>query len=253
MFEFIIIVESAADFRIASDIANRIFCEKIEWIEEHLDYIFKWSGLQEQTDFSCWSDINKIRREAESRGIRLPRFLRRDQPLKADGARALKTLQLVNQLRRTRDIQAVIFIRDLDNQPERRVGLEQSREEYEQQGQNLPVVIGTAKITREAWVLNGFSALDEAEESTLAELRKKLSFDPVTEAHRLREKTFQEPERIRNAKVVLGILTKEDHTRESYCWQITPLDTLRERGLQTGLTDYIAEVEDALVPILLQA
>lgn len=38
--------------------------------------------------------------------------------------------------------------------------------------------------------------------------------------------------------------------REILCWQSTPLDVLRERGQQTGLTAYIIEIEERLIPIL---
>ncbi|MEZ4861411.1 MAG: hypothetical protein R3C14_08895 [Caldilineaceae bacterium] len=250
MFEFVVIVESAADFRTASEIANRICTEQIGWIEPYLTSIFKWVGLQNNTEFSCWRDIDKIREEAKANGIHLPRSLGRAQPLKADGAIARKTLQLITQLQRKRDIRAVVFVRDLDNQVERRTSLEEAREEYAQRFSSLMVVIGLANRMREAWVLNGFLPLDKVEESILAELQQKLLFDPTLEAHRLRATTLEEPERIRNPKVVLNLLTKEDSERERHCWQSTPLDLLRTRGSTTGLTQYMNEVKERLAPLL---
>ena len=252
MSEFIIVVESRADFQIASELANRIFAEQIHWIEEYLADTFKWRGLEEHMNFSCWRDINKIKAAAEARGIRLPRVLGSSQPRKADGAAAIKVLQLVTQLQKVRPISAVVFIRDLDNQPERRVGLAQAQSEYAQRASTLAIVIGTADTKREAWVLNGFVALDEAEESVLAQLRQQLSFDPTTEAHRLREITWQEPDRMRNVKVVLNLLTQDNGERERHCWQHTPLNLLRARGIHTGLTAYMSEVLERFVPLLHQ-
>jgi hypothetical protein len=248
--EFIIIVESAADFRTASTIANRLFIEQMPWLEEYSTDLFTWSGLQEKTEFSCWSDIRKIREELKARGIPSPRYLKGTG--KSDGATTHIVLQLITQLQRHRDIRAVVFIRDSDNQPERRTRLEQAREEREEQLSATAIVIGIAHTKREAWVLNGFVALDEAEESVLAQLRQQLSFDPTTEAHRLREITRQEPDRMRNVKVVLNLLTQDDGERERHCWQHTSLNLLRERGIHTGLTAYMSEVEEQLVPLLQQ-
>jgi hypothetical protein len=38
--------------------------------------------------------------------------------------------------------------------------------------------------------------------------------------------------------------------REKQCWEKTNLKHLRERGVDTGLTDYIQEVEKRLAAIL---
>lgn len=257
MLEFVIIVESEADYRIASELAQRVIIEQLPWLEEHLVETFQWSGLQASTLFSCWRDLDKIKQEAVARGIHLPRFLGHKQPqsLRADGASALKALTLLTQLQRheQRNIRAVVFIRDLDDEPERRTGLEQARAEYHQRTPQLAIVIGTADSKREAWVLNGFIPLTEHEQTILTELHRQLHFDPTTEAHRLRATTLQEPERLRNAKVVLSRLTAESHERERECWQTTPLMHLRERGAQTGLTTYLDEVQKRLTPLIRSA
>lgn len=248
MPEFIIIVESAADFRTATTIAERLITERMPWLIEYLTDTFTWHGLEPNTQFSCWRDIRTIRETLKAQGLPLPRYLKGKG--KSDGAAARIVLQLVTQLKRQRDIRAIIFIRDSDNQDERRVRLEEVREERRQSLAETAIVIGIADTKREAWALNGFVALDESEERLLADLRQRLSFDPTTEAHRLRATTADEPERIRNAKIVLNILTQENQDRESLCWQSTPLDVLRERGQQTGLTAYIVQIEERLIPIL---
>lgn len=61
----------------------------------------------------------------------------------------------------------------------------------------------------------------------------------------------KEPERMRNVKVVVEQLTGDDKEREKQCWEKTNLKHLRERGVDTGLTDYIQEVEQRLAAILL--
>ena len=132
MIEFIVIVESDADARTSTQLAERILIEKVEWLEnDSIQYCFQWSGLQAGTKYSCWSDVLKIIDEAKKQlRFKPSRYLgheRNSEPLKADGASSIKLLNLVRFLQKTRPIQAVILIRDLDNQPERRQGLEQAR------------------------------------------------------------------------------------------------------------------------------
>jgi hypothetical protein len=144
------------------------------------------------------------------------------------------------------------YIRDLDNQPERREGIEQARSEHIDRQPRLEIVIGTADRMREAWVLNGFIPLDLEETQILEEIRGRLSFDPCEEAHRLRSNSREYPDRIRNPKVVLEKLTRMDGLREQQCWEETSLDRLRERGCQTGLTDYLDEIEQRLIPVIIE-
>jgi hypothetical protein len=172
-------------------------------------------------------------------------------PLKADGAASIKVLNLVRFLQRIRQIKAVIFIRDLDNQPERKEGIEQARSEHINKTPKLEIVIGAADPKREAWVLNGFIPSNQQEKQIIEEIKNKLSFDPSIESHRLRATSEKEPERIRNVKVVVEQLTGNDMEREKQCWEETNLKHLRERGVDTGLTDYIQEVEQRLAAILL--
>ena len=57
MSEFVVIVESRADSEIATKLAERVLLEKIEWLDhdyEQLQYHFQWSGLKENTEYSCW-------------------------------------------------------------------------------------------------------------------------------------------------------------------------------------------------------
>jgi hypothetical protein len=109
MIEFIVIGESRADADIATKLAERILVEKIDWLEpEYLQYSFRWSGLQENTGYSCWRDIEKIIDDFQQTSIlRIPKYKRSREtqarePLKPDAARAIKVLNLVRFLQRTR-------------------------------------------------------------------------------------------------------------------------------------------------------
>lgn len=251
--EFVIVVESIADFNIASTLVERLLMREIDWVdEENLQYLFCWSGLQSEESYTCWKDLSKVLIDFEQKGIRLPRFLghsKDGQRFKADGAPALKILNLVRILQKNRRINAVFLIRDLDNQPRRKEGLEQARSEHVGREPKLAVVIGTANPKREAWVLNGFVPINEEETRILEELKKQLEFDPCEEAERLREQSNDEPARIRNSKFVLSKLVRDNLDREQQCWQETDLELLKKRGSNTGIVDFFDEIIVRLVPI----
>jgi AAA15 family ATPase/GTPase len=54
----------------------------------------------------------------------------------------------------------------------------------------------------------------------------------------------------RNPKLVVKQLTGGDSSREQQCWEETDLEILRSRGANTGLTNYLNEVEQRLISIL---
>lgn len=253
MIEFVVIVESSADARTATKLADRILVEKIDWLEpEMLQHLVQWSGLEAGTENSCWKNINQIIDNfQQSLGFRPPRYLghRKDGALKADGAAAIKILNLVRLIQKTRQIEAVLLIRDLDNQPERRQGIEQARSEHIDRQPKLAIIIGTPDRMREAWVLNGFIPSNQDEKQILKEITTQLTFNPCEESHRLRN-SLTEPDRIRNPKVVVEKLTGGRMEREQQCWEETPLEYLRQKGDRTGLTAYIKEIEERLIPII---
>jgi len=254
MIEFCVIVESHADARTATKLAERVLLEKVDWLApEYLQEIFQWSGLEENTQHSCWKDIADIVARFKLLGLSIPKYLghRKTGPLKADGAAAMKILNLIHLLqhKKNRQIKAVLFIRDLDNQPERRTGLEQAREAHADLQASLRIIIGTADRMREAWVLNGFVPLTSEEERLLNEIMENLKFDPCKEAHRLRSNSGLESEHLRNPKLLVEKLTGGDYSREQQCWEATSLDVLRSKGKHTGLADYLGEVGQRLVPL----
>jgi hypothetical protein len=255
MIEFVVIVESSADARTATKLADRILVEKIDWLEpEMLQHLVQWSGLEAGTENSCWKNISHIIEREKESGFQPPDFYvvisPRQKTLQPDGANTIKILNLVSYLQKTRNIKALLLIRDLDNQPERRQGIEQARSEHINRPPKLEIVIGTAERMREAWVLNGFIPSNQDEEQILKEITTQLKFNPCEESHRLRSNSLTEPDRIRNPKVVVEKLTGGRMEREQQCWEETPLEYLREKGVDTGLTAYIKEIEERLIPII---
>jgi hypothetical protein len=149
--------------------------------------------------------------------------------------------------RKQPEIKAILLIRDLDNHPDRRMGLEQARKVSNTLF--LQIILGTADPKREAWVLNGFIAQGKMEEKILLGIANKLSFDPCEESHRLRSPNSSS-DKSRNIKTVLDQLTQSNYLREQYCWKTTDLKILEQRGSHTGLTEYLKEVKDKLPHVI---
>ena len=105
---------------------------------------------------------------------------------------------------------------------------------------------------RESWVLNGFIPLNPTEEKILQEIKVGLNFDPCKDAQRLRSNSFEYPDQKRNPKQVVKSLTDNNRLREQKCWEETSLELLRQRGENTGLTDYLNEIEERLTPIIIE-
>lgn len=238
----IVIVEGRTDARTACDLADRVLVERGPfWLDASTrDVMRAWSGLAENTKYTTWSDVKQL---AKEHGVRNLGFLSTGKPGGIDSAQGRKAIILHNRLTRDRNAPALLLIRDLDNQPERRHGLEQARNEPE--SEDLTVVIGVANPEREAWVLNGFEPASQDEADRLAELQDELSFDPCTEAERLRGSRGER----RSAKRVLDVLTSGSTARETQCWQTTDLAVLEERGQATGLSDYLDEIEEYVLPL----
>lgn len=85
----------------------------------------------------------------------------------------------------------------------------------------------------------------------LEDIKTQLNFDPCIEPERLRSTSEKDTERIRNIKFVVEQLTGKDMEREKLCWEETSLEILRARGVNTGLTAYLQEVEERLSVIIL--
>ena len=105
------------------------------------------------------------------------------------------------------------------------------------------IVVAMPEPEIEAWHVAGFEPGNEAEHATLARVRADLSFDPRIESHKL---TSQPNDAATDAKRVLARLCGSDTDREAAC--LDDHDRLRDRGAANGAADFLAEVEELLVP-----
>jgi hypothetical protein len=233
-----VVYEAPADLRTATELADRVLMDAIEWLEpEHLDHQRIW--LRDHAgDSLTWKGVKRL---AANHHIRAVGSFD-GNPAEPDAQAARRAILLLRYL--FPKLAGVMLIRDRDDQPERRGGLEQARAEEVA----IPVAIGLAVVERESWVICGFDPLDESEESRLAEERQKLGLDPRLYSHELT--ACKDDRANRSPKRVLRALGGGDQDRERHCWQQTSLDVLQGRGTQNGLALFLAEVRERIAPLI---
>jgi hypothetical protein len=138
--------------------------------------------------------------------------------------------------------QAVLFQIDADDQPKRRLGLEQAREGFDR---IFPIIIGVAITERECWHLAGFDPRDDVETRILDEIRSEIGFHPCL---RSQELTAKRDHHLKSAKRILGLVTQDNAEREASCLTHA-FEILEERGKENGLADFLNEIRERLVPL----
>lgn len=240
---FAVVSEARADFITATELADRVLCEAIGWLEDSLAGQREWVATNPETQRLTWAGIKlsagRINVKAHGHFGDGPGF--------ADAISARRALEYLLQAF-DGELDAVLFIRDQDDQPERRRGLEQARTDHEKSRRKPQVVIGFAIPEREAWVISGFVPQDEGEQSRLDAERQTLGFQPHEQSHRLT--AAKDDTASRSPKRVLRQLTGGNYERERRCWNATPLAVLRERGTENGLVQYLDELRNRLAPLI---
>jgi len=237
-YEFSVVCEAPADREAACGLADRVLLEEVSWLApETLDSCRHWRGSRSNTPYLRWGSVKE---EFRSAGLVIFGGFK-DGPAEQDAFNARRALLLLSKAERRPD--AVLLVRDGDAQRGRQ-GLEQARD---YSPWPFEVIIGLAEPKRECWVLAGFDPRNADEAKLLEDERKRLSFHPVRDAHLL---TAREHSAKKDAKVALDALTQGDPERERACLEETPLAVLEERGSKTGLTVYLKEVRERLVPVL---
>ena len=236
------ICEASADRTIAQDLVDRTVIESVEWAKDGvLNAMRTWYesvNANGQTWILEWTNISRL---AQLLNIKIHGHFNGEsgEPDAAISRRAVLVLQ------RVLEPDAVFLIRDADNQPIRRNGLEQARQHFA--NHRVRIVIGLANAEREAWVLSGFVPFGETEEARFHSERKNLGFDPTVHSERLnsgRDDTAK-----KSPKRVLKFFSNDSREREAECWQSTSLNILKEHGTENGLKDFLEEIESLVVPL----
>jgi hypothetical protein len=247
MMQFLVIAEAPADSELAIVLSERVLKEHApEWLLDNWESLqpLEWVGLEDYSSFTAWKNLKSIFRRDFPQTRSLGHV--RGKPLTSDGVLARKVLVVSSLLKEQKltSLKGVLFIRDMDSQKaERLAAMNLVREHFDT---DLSMILACPDPKRESWVLHGFEPEDEEERHLLRKCIAELGFEPRTDSHRLRGKHGE----LRDGKRVLAFLTGGDFLREQRCYQDTSLDTLRQRGQESGLADFLEELEQRLVPLL---
>ena len=235
-----VVHEANADFQTATELADRELVNTIDWLDEdQIEHQRTWLKKLPTGDRLTWKGIKQL---ALDKGIRAHGHFD-GKPGMPDAAAARRAILFL--LKSVPDLNGIVMVRDQDDQPNRRAGLEQGRTEYRS---GCKIVIGLAVVERECWVISGFEPTDFTESSRLDAERSKLGFDPSLESHKLR--TCKDDGVVRSPKRVLRALTGGDQVRERRCWKEASMDDLRSRGENNGLVAYLNDVRRLLAPLI---
>lgn len=231
-----VVHEAEADFTTATELADRVIVQAVAWMtDDDIVPAREWLEFTPDGLRLSWTGIDNLALDA---GIRVRGHFGND-PAEPDAKAAVRAIRYVRLV--YPELDAVMLIRDRDDQPERVQGFAQAR--AVDHG-DLVIVIGLAIVTREAWVICGFDCQDESELVTLQAARKRLGFDPCLRSHELT--AHKDITDKRSPKRALLELTAGNRDRERQCWSDTSLPLLRQRGADNGLADFMDDVRSRL-------
>jgi len=232
-----LVCEAPADRETAARITTRVVCDHEslrDWMEP--EYL-RFRGFRPDDPHLLWREVKAT---AVANNVAVVGFIN-GLPASPDAHNALRALWLFHRLDPRPD--AVMLIRDSDNDLERRDGLHQARDS---EPWPFRVVIGFAHTKRECWHICGFDPKDETEQKRWDDERRTLGFDPRLKSHELTAKHDEKNDK-RSAKRVLSVLAGDDLDREAECLAV--ITVLRDRGEENGLRAFLHELETVLVPM----
>jgi len=237
---FAVVAEAPADHRTATELADRELLEASpDWLDEdQLPHQREWV-VEVSGELLTWKRIRKL---AGAAGIEAEGFFN-GEPGLPDARAARRALRYLRAT--VPELEAVVLIRDQDDQTDRRKGLNQARREDHE---GLVIVVGLAVAEREASIISGFVPQNEDEQTRLDAERQTLGFDPCERSHELT--AGKDDTAKRSPKRVLQALTGGNFDRERSCWVNAPLARLHERGAENGLAQYLQEVRTHLAGLM---
>lgn len=238
----LVVAEDLLGMTLARDLCDRVVIERgpVDFASIWGDAALRetqrvWRGFTDADPWSTWSDVKTHGRTVNALGM------------KGGAVIAYRAVHVAVRLRPRPDV----LVLCLDTQGNKHGDLREQMLDGLARAKvdDLPVVLAVAHQESEAWVVAGFEPQHRAERDVVSELRDELGFDPTEEAHRLTPDRRTDP---RDAKRVCWRLlpgTEREHSlRGQQCWLATSLDTLERRGAHTGLSEYLAAIQETVLP-----
>lgn len=244
MLRILIIAEDRLGTTLARDLGDRVVvAHGPEWLSAIWETPSlrasqrSWRGVDEADEWTPWAQTKAL---ASRRGLRTHGLGMTGYELSA--YRAAHVAALIDPR-----FDALVLCHDTDGREALRAEMLRGVQRARVDG--LPILLAVAHQEAEAWVLAGFEPRHAAERDALRGLATELGFDASAEPHRATANVRDDP---RDAKRCCEALLGDDlyAPRATDCWQQTPLQRLRTRGAQTGLAEYLCDVELRLLPVL---
>jgi hypothetical protein len=157
-----------------------------------------------------------------------------------------------------REPAATLVAKDTDGQPTKLAGLRQVVEHFEALDPDRVIAIAAPHHDAECWFVAGFDPVDTPKESdALRAVTRALSFDPRERPERLTAHPNDAPtDAKRVLRQLLGHGEKSapldlHETRTHHARLLGDLSRLRRRGGGTGLTAFLVDLAERVVPTLL--
>jgi hypothetical protein len=239
-----LVCEGVSDPPTICALADRVILAGVTWIDsDEIDTHRHFRGFQPTDPYLTWFDIDNLAKQFR---VRSHGHLTFGLSLHGDGHQVRKAMALlIFHTPEDTPVDAIIFFRDGDREYIERVeAMQKARDNPIAPLSDTPIIIGVANRMRECWVINGFEPADERERTLLDAEHQRLGFDPRFRAHEL---TATNESLDRSPKRVLRALAGDDQERERRCVYHTSLDTLRMRGAETGLPEFLDELKERLI------
>jgi hypothetical protein len=234
--------EDRAHDMLVKTLAQRVVVEGASWpIADTLEQMWSWAGPNGEREFKIGTDVEPVGPGRSGRRLRRHGRIA-GQPLAPEAGMYRKLLLAFEQA--TPRPELVILARDGDRRSEDR------RRGFEQVVQNLQwsfaVILAMPEPESEAWFLCGFVPMSNVERAQHQALRTALSFDPITQPHRL---TSQPADAHTDAKRVAKAILGDEIERRESCLD-TALEVLARNGELAGLARLIDDLGQHLLPRL---
>lgn len=233
--------EDGGHFSTVTTLVDAALVSTHSWLDGVIETCRSWRGVHPAEPWYKYDSADAFDvRPIMINGQRIaPRGYIRGEPLKPEASMWRKILLLFCHAQPQPDV--VILVRDLDGYVDRRAGLLQVRN-------RLPwpfkIVFAGAEPEVEAWLVSGFEPRDHNERARATEAKRDLSFDPMTESHRLTSHPNHAPT---DAKRVLEKLCGSEPDRREACLQDSRL--IHARGSTNGARAFLDEIDQHIVPV----
>lgn len=234
--------EDEGHFSAISCLVDAALLTHHDWLRDIIEHCRSWYGLDESRRWYKYDPGDALDvRPVVLDGMRIAKHGHiKGQPLKPEAGMWRNVLLRFCHCEPRPEV--VLLVRDMDGYLARKEGMEQVRTDIPWP---FPVVIAAPEPEVEAWHVSGFIPANASEQAALDELRRRLSFDPTLESHRL---TSHPNDAATDAKRVLAALCGDDYERRRRC--IADPHLVRQRGVANGGSRFLEEVERRIVPLL---